>query len=103
LQWLIERHGLANAERVMLTGVSAGAMAIFLWTDYVRSLLKHPEGLFAVIDSGIFLNEPSVRTGMLKLGVSFENLYKVANSDESTPLTACNEFYPGEEYKCFFI
>jgi hypothetical protein len=65
----------------MLTGVSAGGIATFLWSDYVKSLMKRPEGFSAVIDSGIFLNEPSVITGMLKLGVSFSNLYKVANAD----------------------
>lgn len=70
----------------MLTGVSAGGIATFLWGEYLKSLLEKPNGLFMVIDSGIFLNQQSVRTGMLKLGVSFANLYKVANADESTPL-----------------
>lgn len=81
LNWLVKEYGLQDAERIMLIGVSAGGIATYLWTDYVRGMMKRPEGFLAVIDSGIFLNEASVRTGMLKLGVSFANLYRVANAE----------------------
>lgn len=81
LDWLAKEYGLRDAETIMLTGVSAGGMATYLWSNYVRGMMKKPEGFFTVIDSGIFLNEASVITGMLKLGVSFANLYRVANAE----------------------
>lgn len=42
LEWLAKEYGLRDAERVMLTGVSAGGMATFLWSDYVRGMMKKP-------------------------------------------------------------
>ena len=56
IQWLIKEHSLAYAERVMLTGVSAGGIATFLWGEYLKSQLLKPKGFFMVVDSGIFLN-----------------------------------------------
>ena len=37
---LVEKHGLGDAEAVMLTGASAGGLAAYLHTDYVHEKLQ---------------------------------------------------------------
>ena len=59
LQYLLNNYNLASAESVVWTGSSAGALACFLWTNYVRSLLNRPEVMVSIPDSGAFLNYPS--------------------------------------------
>jgi hypothetical protein len=87
----------------MLTGSSAGGVATFLWSNYVKSLLVNPQALSAVIDSGVFMNLPSPSSGMMKLDTDMETLFKISNVNEKTPITTCNRFKLGEEYKCLFI
>lgn len=103
LKWLTTNYGLADAEKVLLTGSSAGGIATFLWSNYVRSLLVNPRALFSVIDSGAIINAASPNTGMFKLDIHLQNLYKIANVNEKTPITICNRFLVGEEYKCLFL
>jgi hypothetical protein len=38
-----------------------------------------------------------------KLQKMVENIYKVANVKENTPLTECNLINRGSEWKCLFI
>jgi hypothetical protein len=48
---------------VVLTGASAGGIATFLWSNYVRSLLTNPEAFYAIADSGVFMNTTSTISG----------------------------------------
>jgi hypothetical protein len=50
------KYDLGSAEKVILTGSSAGGMADHLWTNYLKSLLKNPNALYVIPDSSIFLN-----------------------------------------------
>ena len=64
---------------MLFTGSSAGGGGAWLWSGYVRSLLKDPNSLSVVVDSDIFMNYPI--TGIEKLDIHMEYLYKVANVD----------------------
>ncbi len=46
--------GLYNADKVIITGISAGGMATYFWTNYLydRSVNKQ---VYSVPDSGLFL------------------------------------------------
>jgi hypothetical protein len=59
LAWLTTNYGLVNAESVILTGTSAGGVAAYLWSNYMKSILANPRGLFTVVDSGAFVNVAS--------------------------------------------
>ncbi len=59
-------------------------------------------GLSIVSDSGVMMNVPT-SSGEFKLLTQTENLFKVTNVDEKTPLTTCNRFKAGEEYKCLSL
>ncbi len=42
-----------------MTGASAGATATYLWSGYVKEMLKDPMALYSVVDSGVFMNAPT--------------------------------------------
>ena len=55
LKWIDQEYGFQNASKIVMMGGSAGAIAVYLWVDYVRDMLKDPSKLYGVVDSGIFL------------------------------------------------
>lgn len=53
-KWADNKYGLGKAERIVISGSSAGGMATYLWVDYVRTLVSNPKVVFGVADSGVF-------------------------------------------------
>lgn len=102
LKWLTTNYDLPSAEKVLLTGSSIGGTAAWLWSTYVSGLLANPMGLSVVSDSSVFMNLPTV-SGEMKLETQAQNLYRVSNVDEKTPLSTCNRFKVGEEYRCLSL
>lgn len=39
----------------------------------------------------------------MKLQTLLETLFKISNVDEKGPLSVCNSFYVGEEFKCAYL
>ena len=56
--YIHQRFNLSNAEKVILTGSSAGGIATYLWTDYLASLLGSKTEYYPIPDSSIFLPFP---------------------------------------------
>lgn len=54
--YLQTKYSLADAANVVLTGSSSGGQATAFWTNYARSLLKNPNSLVSIPDSGVFMN-----------------------------------------------
>ncbi len=55
IAYLGKEQGLFEAERVLLTGVSAGGFGTYFWSNYLSAMLKDRFALMSVPDSGIFL------------------------------------------------
>lgn len=100
--WMDAKYGLRGADRVMITGGSAGGIAVHLWTNYLRGFVRNTEAVRAVDDSGVFLNVKTA-LGDAKIEKFVCNVFKLANIDEKTPLAACNALHSGEEWKCLFF
>lgn len=100
--WINLRYGLKSASRVVLTGGSAGGIGVHLWNNYLRGYLNNPESLLAIDDSGVFMNAKTT-LGDAKIEKMVSNIYKVANVNEATPFTECNQLNKGEEWKCIFM
>ena len=79
---------------MILTGGSAGGIAVHLYSNYLRSILPNPESLYSIDDSGVFLNYKT-HLGSDKIQKMIENIYKVANTNEATPFTECNQINKG--------
>jgi O-palmitoleoyl-L-serine hydrolase len=54
IKWADSRYKLADAERIVVSGSSAGGIASYLWVDYFRTLVPNPRVVYGVVDSGIF-------------------------------------------------
>ena len=73
-----------------------------LWSNYLKEFVGDGDKVYSIADSGVFMNFKT-HLGDNKIEKQIFNLFKVANSEESTPDTECNTLYKGEEWKCFFI
>lgn len=88
---------------MVFTGASAGGIATFTWTNYLRGLMNDPSHLYTIADSAIFANVTFPHTSLHLMDLLGSNLFKVTNVDEKFPIEACNRKFPGEEYKCVFV
>lgn len=55
-KWVSSKYDLTQAEKVVLSGSSAGGIASFIWADYLKAMIGKDTEYFVVPDSGIFLN-----------------------------------------------
>ena len=77
---------MAAANKILITGSSAGGVATLVWSNYLRSIVDNPYNVMAAPDSGVFMlyDNFKTKTGILSLLV--QNNFKLANVDEKTPL-----------------
>ena len=54
--WINSKYNLRLANKVFLTGMSAGGIAVNSWSNYVKDFVGNPNKVYSVSDSGIFLN-----------------------------------------------
>ena len=60
IKYIDQRFELFRANRVVLSGSSAGGIATYLWADRVASILNPMTEFYSVPDSGIFLDPTKV-------------------------------------------
>jgi hypothetical protein len=84
----------------VVTGGSAGGLAVFHWAEYVK---QNARGLvWSVPDSGVFLDSTNVQTGKYEYREQFINLMKLSNVDADPPVPNCIKQYPTEKWRCMF-
>ena len=66
-------------------------------------MLRNPDSLVTVPDSGAFIAYNAYETDKDLLSLVTSNMYKLANVDALTPMTECNKRYVGEEWKCLYL
>lgn len=70
-----------QASTILLTGGSAGAIAVYLWDQYLRSIVKNPLAVKSVPDSGLFLITLTHGTNLPLAQITLETLVKLSNID----------------------
>lgn len=70
-----------NAQQVIVTGSSAGGIATFLWTNYVRDLISNSSNVISIIDSGIFLSFKTFTDHKNYSDTILETMFKISNTD----------------------
>ena len=68
----------SEATHVVVGGGSAGGLAVFLWTNYIKERVKTGK-VWALPDSGVFLNSMNVITGRYDMKAIFRNMVAVSN------------------------
>jgi len=100
LRYLNESVKFFSAETIVVTGVSAGGAATFLWSNYIyeQSLRKN---VISIPDSGVFINEfVNPFTGRKEMIESSLAIKKLINTEIGIPLTECQRDYP-DLSECF--
>lgn len=102
VQVLLEEHGMAQAEEVILAGGSAGGLATFLQADRVGSLLPSSVRKYrAVPVSGFFLMHTDL-AGDDRYVEDMYRVYKLHNVSASIATSCAASLAPDDEWKCFF-
>lgn len=69
----------SEATHVVVGGDSAGGLAVFLWTNYIKDRVRAGK-VWAVPDSGIFLDSTNSLTGKNDYKNMFKNLMSITNT-----------------------
>ena len=70
--------------------MSAGGIAVHMWTNYIKDIVQDDSKVFPIADSGVFIQFDPM-SGNEKISHKLMNIFQVGNVDESTPLQACNK------------
>lgn len=77
--WINEKYGLKEADKIVLTGASAGGVAVALWNNYLKDYVREEKKVFPIADSGAF-SIYKTHKGDARIEKQLQNLYKLANS-----------------------
>lgn len=99
----LERNNklFSEATHVVVGGDSAGGLAVFLWTNYIKDRVKKGK-VWALPDSGIFLDETNILTGKNDYRNVFKNLMTISNVEIDPPVPECVSKHKHETWQCMF-
>lgn len=67
------------ATDIIVTGQSAGGLATFSWTNYIKSRAAASTRVISLPDSGIFLDSTNFVTGRNEYSLQFKNFMRFSN------------------------
>lgn len=95
----LQLHSLENAEEVILSGTSAGGLALVIQGNFMLRYLPPKAKVRGLIDAGLFLDQDSVWNTSIS-SLQFKALYSL---HRPTLSRRCLESQPhGNKYKCLF-
>ncbi|CAI6011658.1 unnamed protein product [Closterium sp. NIES-65] len=104
IQDLLQQRGMAGAQQVVLSGCSAGAVAVAMKCDSVAAMLPAPlqPSFKCIMDAGFFLDGPAVN-GEYYFRGTIQTLFSLHHMDAGVH-PACAKYYAArnETWKCFF-
>lgn len=84
-RYLDEKHSFYNSDTIVVTGVSAGGMATYQWSNYIVENAKGAKVL-AVPDSGFFITDYYSEIAQQKIiRNAGTNLLNLINNQEFLP------------------
>ena len=94
---LLMQHSMNTASEVLISGSSAGGLAVLLHLDYIYHKIKNRSKTKPIItgfaDAAYFMDAPSI-TGEFKLNQVFQAIYDVANVSLNQ---RCMKFYSSKD------
>ena len=78
-KWLINTYNFDKASKIIVTGGSAGGVSSFLWSSYVLSIVKNPNVVYNIPDSGLFLNANMYGTDFPLVQTALQYLMSLAH------------------------
>lgn len=92
--------GMQRATEIILTGCSAGGLAVYLHADFLKTLVSEKANYVAFADAGYFIDVPD-SSGSNVFPDSFTSLRKMQNIDEAI-IPACKKDNCNDLSKCLF-
>lgn len=81
--YLDKQYDFYNGDMIVVTGVSAGGMGAYQWSNYVYENSKKAK-VYSIPDSGLFItNYYSPIVGEKVLSTRIESLFKLVSSESS--------------------
>ncbi|XP_070539058.1 uncharacterized protein [Ptychodera flava] len=100
LDYLLQ-HGLSEADRVIIGGVSAGGIAVYIHADYIKSKLPVSTTVQAFSDAGYI---PDIRniTNFQNIRIVFQRIYNFQQVKGSLNKACLDANDRSSQWKCFF-
>lgn len=77
------------ATNIVVTGQSAGALAVFLWVNYIKDRAAATAKVTGLPDSGIFLNSFNLNTKRREYAVYMQSFMAISNEQVNPPMSEC--------------
>ena len=90
IKYINDKYNLKGANKVIVTGMSAGGIAVHIWSNYIKDIVGDESKVYPIADSGIFIRFDPM-SGNEKISHKLMNIFQIGNADESTPSQACNK------------
>ena len=90
-----------NAKRLLLSGTSAGSLAVTMNADFVRSRIPKSIDVRALVDSGYFVDVAAL-SGENMINKHFKEMFDVHNSVGGVDEDCARGFRPSLRWKCLF-
>lgn len=103
--YLDKKYNLYHAEKVVLSGASAGGIGAWQWSNYLKGKIQssNPYVLDVIVDSGLFVNFTNYQDKTYTTDLLAQNQFKLAHIDETFPLNACVSKYASNPYQCLYL
>ena len=97
---LLTQHGMDQATEVVISGGSAGALAVYLHADALRAQLPPSAKVVALPDDGFFMDNAASRASGWTAAKQW--VYTQHNSSAGVPAACLAQYSREEQWKCFF-
>jgi len=88
--YIEKEFSLYEADNVVLSGTSAGAIAALSWSNFLYNQMKKPSGLVIAPDSGIMIFDyTNPFTGKEPIIESVQGISEIANKETRPALEEC--------------
>ncbi|XP_022109459.1 pectin acetylesterase 5-like isoform X1 [Acanthaster planci] len=98
---LLQMTSLGEADQIILGGVSAGGLAMYLHVDFIRSFIPSHIPLRGIVDAGFFLNERNI-SGFEHYRIHMEKIFNMQNASGSVNKACLEDKSTANKWKCFF-
>jgi hypothetical protein len=103
--FILSKIDIQNIENVVVTGCSAGGLATYSWSQYLSDFLTNLNPkikLYALPDSGFFINHMNKKTKDNDYELKIKTLYSLVNQEVVPESSQCLKDNKGKEHNCLF-
>ncbi|XP_022110445.1 pectin acetylesterase 11-like [Acanthaster planci] len=101
VNYLLQSAGLEQAERILLSGESAGALAVYLHADHISSMVPDEAPFKALADGGFFVDEMDI-SGDRQWETAMKDMYQMQHVQWGLDEDCLLAKGSSNKWECFF-